>query len=220
MIFRYKKANFEKLVSNGFIYTKGVYRRSFLILKDQFRLELEIDKDSHIVYQLFEVDTNEEYMLIKVKTATGTFLAEVTIACEDVLSRVAKTCFDTSILQGEQTNRVISYLKKEYQIEPEFLWKNSLNCAFRMNKTKKWMAVMLTVERKKIGLVGDGMIEIINLKDTPEDIEKRLDNDIFFGGYHMNKKHWYTICLNDSLDDEVLFDLIDKSYSLVQKKMS
>ena len=218
MIFRYKKANFEKLLANGFVYCDGMYTESFLILGEQFRLELAIDKDSHIDYRLIEADTNEEYVLIKVPSATGTFLAEVTVACEEVLSRVAKTCFDTAMLKGEQTHRVIAYMKKKYQIEPEFLWKDSLNCAFRLNDTKKWIAVILTVERSKLGLDGNGRIEIIDLKDTPEEITKRHDDKIFFGGYHMNKKHWYTICLNDSLNDEELFDLIDRSYRLVKKK--
>ena len=77
---------------------------------------------------------------------------------------------------------------------------------------------MLTVECRKLGLDGDGKIEIIDLKDTPEHIQKRRDDKIFFGGYHMNKKHWYTICLNDSLEDKELFDLIDRSYRLVKKK--
>ena len=30
----------------------------------------------------------------------------------------------------------------------------------------------------------------------------------------MNKKHWMTIVLNDSISDEELFDYIDKSYNL------
>ena len=71
---------------------------------------------------------------------------------------------------------------------------------------------------QKVGLGRDGKIEIIDLKDTPECIQKRRDDKIFFGGYHMNKKHWYTICLNDSLEDEELFALIDESYRLVKKK--
>lgn len=218
MIFRYKKANFEKLLANGFVYCDGMYTKSFLILGEQFRLELEIDKDSHIDYRLIEADTNEEYVLIKVPSATGKFLAEVTVACEEVLSALSQHCFDTAMLKGEQTQRVIDYLKERYQIEPEFLWKDSLNCAFRLNDSKKWIAVMLTVERRKLGLDGDGKIEIIDLKDTPECIQKRRDDKIFFGGYHMNKKHWYTICLNDSLEDEELFALIDESYRLVKKK--
>ena len=52
MIFRYKKANFEKLLANGFVYCDGMYTKSFLILGEQFRLELAIDKDGHIRVRL------------------------------------------------------------------------------------------------------------------------------------------------------------------------
>ena len=34
----------------------------------------------------------------------------------------------------------------------------------------------------------------------------------------MNKKHWYTIILDDSIDDKSLLDLIDISYQSVDKK--
>ena len=34
-------------------------------------------------------------------------------------------------------------------------------------------------------------------------------------GYHLNKRHWNTVELDDSVPDEELLDLIDHSYNLV-----
>ncbi len=34
----------------------------------------------------------------------------------------------------------------------------------------------------------------------------------------MNKKHWYTICLDETVPDEELFERIDKSFELAKKK--
>ena len=34
-------------------------------------------------------------------------------------------------------------------------------------------------------------------------------------GYHMNKKHWNTIHIDGSMEDEFLIDMINDSYSLV-----
>ncbi|MGH3286408.1 MAG: MmcQ/YjbR family DNA-binding protein [Streptosporangiaceae bacterium] len=34
-------------------------------------------------------------------------------------------------------------------------------------------------------------------------------------GYHLNKRHWNTVELDDSVPDEELLDLIDHSYDLV-----
>jgi predicted DNA-binding protein (MmcQ/YjbR family) len=34
-------------------------------------------------------------------------------------------------------------------------------------------------------------------------------------GYHMNKKHWNSICLDSSLPDDLIRQMIDDSYKLV-----
>ena len=36
-------------------------------------------------------------------------------------------------------------------------------------------------------------------------------------GYHMNKKHWNTVILDDSIPEKQFLDLIDESYTLVVK---
>ena len=37
-------------------------------------------------------------------------------------------------------------------------------------------------------------------------------------GYHMNKKHWYTICLDGSVEPVELYQRLDLSYKLAKKK--
>jgi predicted DNA-binding protein (MmcQ/YjbR family) len=34
-------------------------------------------------------------------------------------------------------------------------------------------------------------------------------------GYHLNKRHWITVTLDDSLPDELAFGLLEESYELV-----
>ena len=56
----------------------------------------------------------------------------------------------------------------------------------------------------------------INLKCNPEKaIELREEYAAVQPGYHMNKKHWNTILLFCDLDDQLLKELIDHSYTLV-----
>lgn len=38
-------------------------------------------------------------------------------------------------------------------------------------------------------------------------------------GYHLNKKYWNTIILDDSLNTQLIFELIDHSYEEVIKKL-
>ena len=52
----------------------------------------------------------------------------------------------------------------------------------------------------------------------PENIEKIVDNERYFLAYHMNKKHWITICLDSSVDFNEICTRIDESYNLAKKK--
>ena len=81
----------------------------------------------------------------------------------------------------------------------------------------KWYAVLLTVSSRKLGLDSDEYIEIIDLRMTPDDIEAVVDYQKYFPGYHMNKKHWVTICLDNTLSDEEIQNRIDNSYALAIK---
>ena len=39
-------------------------------------------------------------------------------------------------------------------------------------------------------------------------------------GYHMNKKHWNTVILDDSIPDDEIKQMIDESYKLVYKSLT
>lgn len=56
----------------------------------------------------------------------------------------------------------------------------------------------------------------INLKCDPEKaIELREEFEAVQPGYHMNKKHWNTIVIDDSIPSKKIFEWIDDSYNLV-----
>ncbi len=58
----------------------------------------------------------------------------------------------------------------------------------------------------------------INLKCDPEKaIELREENDNVIPGFHMNKKHWNTVKINDEISRELIIELIDHSYEMVVK---
>ncbi len=58
----------------------------------------------------------------------------------------------------------------------------------------------------------------INLKCEPElAVELRERYEAVQPGYHMNKKHWNTICVDGTLRNELIYKWIDDSYNLVVK---
>ena len=75
----------------------------------------------------------------------------------------------------------------------------------------------MNVPKNKLGLNSEEEIEIINLKLKPEEIENLLKKKGYYSAYHMNKKNWLTITLDNTLTDEDLMKLIDQSYTLTLK---
>ena len=43
-----------------------------------------------------------------------------------------------------------------------------------------------------------------------------IDKKRYFPGWHMNKKHWYTIILDGSVSTEEICSRIDESYRLAK----
>lgn len=62
---------------------------------------------------------------------------------------------------------------------------------------------------------------LITLKlDPVEGDFLRQQFDDIIPGYYMNKKHWNSIKFDGSISDDMLKDLMDKSYDLVLKSFS
>lgn len=60
-----------------------------------------------------------------------------------------------------------------------------------------------------------------NLKCDPEkSVELRERYQGIVPGYHMNKKHWNTISLEDDVPDSLIKELVDHSYNLVYKSLT
>ena len=58
----------------------------------------------------------------------------------------------------------------------------------------------------------------VNLKCDPDRaLELRDEHEAVRPGYHMSKKHWNSVYLDDGLPSELVRELIDHSYDLVVK---
>jgi predicted DNA-binding protein (MmcQ/YjbR family) len=69
---------------------------------------------------------------------------------------------------------------------------------------------------KMFALMGVDVFDSLNLKCDPEKaIELRETYQGVQPGYHMNKKHWNSVLLNEDVSDKLLLELIDHSYELV-----
>ena len=80
--------------------------------------------------------------------------------------------------------------------------------------------LVFKVVGKMFALTGIENFESVNLKCNPERaIELREKYSCVLPGYHMNKKHWNTVRVNEELNDEQILELTKHSYDLVVAKL-
>lgn len=217
-IFKHREVNTSKLLAFGFEQVKEEYRNNFCILKEQFQMYITITKTGIQSIQVMDQDSQEEYVLVHAQDTSGAFVSSVVEACEEELKRIAENCFDYAVFKNEQAKEVITYINEIYKDQLEFLWKKSDSAIFRCKDNGKWYAAMLKVSNEKLGRVGKELMEIMDLRATPDEVLKMVDGVHYFPAYHMNKVHWYTICLDGSISTQELCQRIDDSYALAKNK--
>lgn len=114
---------------------------------------------------------------------------------------------------------IFGYVTEKYGTEPEYLWLKDPNSAvLRHSDNKKWYGIAMVVAKSKLGLDGDGKIDILNVKCDPLFIGSEFMPEGILPAYHMNKKHWATIPLDGSVDIKIIKALLDSSYRLTENK--
>ena len=173
--------------------------------------------DNSIFTEIIDTETNEPYVLHLLEIKRSGYSEKIYKAYSEILEKVKKVCFEDEIFKANYTKEIVAYVKNKYGDELEFLWEKSpKNAVVRRKSSNKWYAVILTIPKRKIGLESDEVIEVINLHNIPKEIEKLIDYKRYFPAYHMNKKHWCTICLDGTIELKEIYKKIDISYELAK----
>ena len=113
---------------------------------------------------------------------------------------------------------IYEYVKKQYGTVPEYLWKESPESAVLRHPNGKWYAVLIQVEKSRLGLEGDTEVDIIDVKCDPDMVGLLTQTYGFLPGYHMNKKYWITMLLDGTVSEAKILDFLDMSYDLIDGK--
>ena len=212
-----KKINFKKLKEFGFELIDNSYYYHTSLLKNQFKMSVKINIDNSIFTEIIDTETNEPYVLHLLEIKRSGYSEKIYKTYSEILEKIKKVCFEDEIFKANYTKEIVAYVKNKYGDELEFLWEKSpKNAVVRRKSSNKWYAVILTIPKRKIGLESDEVIEVINLHNIPKEIEKLIDYKRYFPAYHMNKKHWCTICLDGTIELKEIYKKIDISYELAK----
>lgn len=207
----------DKLIPFGFIKEKDNYKYITNIMNNKFRVEIIINANNELIGKIYDIETNEEYTNFRVENL-GAFSNSVKEEYINILKNIVSNCYISHYFSFNQTNRIVNEIIKKYNVSPEFLWdKYPSYGIFRSKSSNKWFAAILNVDKSKVINNESGEIEIINVK-VDDLVNDYLKEKGIFPAYHMSKKSWITIILDDTCKDEKIMELIDISYELVNKK--
>ena len=211
--------NFDKLEDYGFIKSDDAYRIEKLFKENSFKAVITVKSDNSISGTVYDVENDDEFLPLRIENNQGAFVNEVKSEYEKLLVDIRDNCFIKKYYITSQANRITNSVIQKYSNEPEFLWKTFPGIGvFRNPETNKWYLVISDLERSKIQKDKKGLVEIALIKLSPENVEKQLKNKHIYPAWHMNKKYWITVILDDSLKDEYIMDLIEESHSFTVKK--
>lgn len=209
----------QRLLTCGFIPKGNDYMYSVGLLGGQFKMTVTVSAEGSVSTKVLDVSLEEEYVLHRIAGSSGAFAGSIKAEYEAVLRDISERCFDRDTFKSEYAKKIIQYVRETYQDELEYLWERfPANAIWRRKDNYKWYGALLAVSKRKLGIDSDEMIDIIDLRIEMEKLEAIVDGKRYFPGYHMNKKHWFTICLDGSVQVEEIFKWIDLSYEIAAKK--
>lgn len=216
-IFKRMKCNFKELLNYGFVKSDTIYKYTKEILNGSFRVDVSIYEDGTIEGKIYDLDLNEEYINFRLNHQIGEFVNQVREEYKNILEDISKKCFIKQAFLFEQSNRITEQINRLYQDEPEFAWDKFPGYGiFRNSSNKKWYAIIMNVDKSKIE-DQTGEVEIMNVKLAPESIPVLLKKKGFYPSYHMQKKNWITIILDNTLSDEEIIQFVMESHRYTEQ---
>ena len=215
-IFKSYQFNQEKARAYGFVENGEVWTYSCQILQGDFFMTVSITTDN-VNFQAFDQETGDLYPQVHMESMRGSFVGSVRESCLEILYQIRKACFDVQDYICPQTKRIMAVVQEKYGNQLEYLWEKSPDTAvLRHEDNQKWYAVLMRISWDKLEKGREGVVEAVNLKH--DQVSDLLVKKGIYPAFHMNKRYWISVPLDDSLSDEEILELIEKSWNLTLKK--
>ena len=215
-IFKSYQFNKEKAHAYGFVENGEVWIDTFQILDVDFVMTVSITRDN-VSFQVFDQETGDLYPQVHMESMRGIFVGSVRQACLEILYQIRKACFDVQDFICPQTKRIMAQVQEKYGNQLEYLWEKSPDTAvLRHEDNKKWYAVLMRIPWDRLDKGREGLVEAVNLKH--DQVADLLSKRGIYPAFHMNKRYWLSLALDDSLSDEEVLDLLEISWNLTLKK--
>ena len=219
-IFERYTPDFKKLREFGFKKDKDNYIIEKCFFNNEFFAKISVSKNGTVSGKVIDKENNEEYLPFRIENIQGNFVSDVKEDYIKILNEIKNNCFVKNYFISNQGNRLSNRIFIRYYDEPYFMWEKFPTFGiYRNPDNDKWYAVIMNIERSKLGEKNNNeKVEIINLKLDKNKIQNLLTERGFYPAWHMNKKNWITITLDETLSDEEIMEYIEESYSYTINK--
>ncbi|MEZ7623599.1 MmcQ/YjbR family DNA-binding protein [Streptococcus sp. 27098_8_22] len=215
-IFKAYQFNSKKAKEYGLVKERGAWTYSTPILQGDFLMRV-IVVDGDLSFQVYDQETGDLYPQVHMESMRGTFVGTVREACLEVLHEIRKSCFDVQDFICPQTKRIMALVQEKYGNQLEYLWEKSPDTAvLRHEGNQKWYAVLMRISWDKLEKGREGHVEVVNIKH--DQVADLLLEKGIYPAFHMNKRYWISLPLDDTLTDEKVLELFERSWFLTSKK--
>ncbi|MBQ1302943.1 MAG: MmcQ/YjbR family DNA-binding protein [Firmicutes bacterium] len=231
----------EKLKAYGFRQgADGSLKYEKLLREETFRAELTVDPAGTVRGQLIDLEFGDEFYQIHSDNQRGAFVAEICEEYGELLEEIAEAGFIPQPFILPQSNRIARRVLAEFGEKPVFPFKKIEGAGvFENPDNGKWYGLIMEVDRNKLKKpetlsggkargssqnpesaedVPKHMTEAMNVKVQPETVPELTKREGIYECYHMNKKHWVTVVLEDGVPDEDIMSLLRESRSFTLGK--
>ncbi|HEL1550844.1 TPA: MmcQ/YjbR family DNA-binding protein [Streptococcus suis] len=208
------------LIPFGFIFADNRYTYREVFMEGQFEAVVEVDEAGQLSSYIWDCEMEEVYTAHLVTAQAGAFVGQVREAYQSILDRVEEACCVALPFTKDQSNRLAQLIKEQWGDLPDYPFaKLPTYGAFRHPANNKWYALVSQIPRDKLdGSGSQEEVEIVNLKVDGREIAELLSQSGVFPAYHMSKKTWVSVLLDDMVEDQTIFALLEKSRYLVGPK--
>lgn len=197
-----QKLGFEKK-KDGYLLNKP--------LKEQGLVLVVTITDQALDYQVYDQINKQEYIVYKMPKANGPFVESIRNQIDETINLVKQECLEPDMFQSRQAQMLIETALECYQSPLEYLWDDYEGAIVRRQDNHKWYALFSLLSLDKLGLEKEKR-EVLNLHVLEPESKELIDHKRIFPGWHMNKKRWISIVLDESLSDKELLALLHHSF--------
>lgn len=221
-VFERRKFIPEKLLQYGFYEVDDGYEYKTDFRNGEFQASIFVTKEGKASGKVIDVMNNEEYSRLRAENYTDSYVISVQNAYIELLTPIAEYCCKILPFASAQANRIMEKILQKYDVSPDFPWakgkykKYKDYGVFRHKDTKKWFALIMDVSWHS--LLKNNNFEMVDIIDLKVEFVEYFKNKGIYPAYHMDKENWVSITLDETLEDDVITNIIDLSFNVTNEK--